>query len=191
ISLADVLKSDSKRAIDAFRGSGMDVWLVTGDNERAAEAVAKQLGIVNVIAAAKPEEKMKKIEELQGSGKVVAMVGDGVNDAPALAKADLGIAIGAGTDVAIQAGGIILIRDNIYDAFAVLELGRRTMSKIRQNLFWAFGYNIVLIPVAAGALIPIFTVSVYSFLPILAALAMAFSSVTVVSNSLLLARSGL
>lgn len=153
-----------------------------------ANAVAKQLGIENVIAQAKPKDKMEKIKELQSSGKVVAMIGDGVNDAPALTKADLGIAIGAGTDVAIQAGGIILIRNNIYDAFVALELGKRTMSKIRQNLFWAFGYNIVLIPIAAGVLIPIFTISIYGFLPMLAALAMAFSSVTVVSNSLLLSR---
>lgn len=153
-----------------------------------ANAVAKQLGIENVIAQAKPKDKMEKIKELQSSGKVVAMIGDGVNDAPALTKADLGIAIGAGTDVAIQAGGIILIRNNIYDAFVALELGKRTMSKIRQNLFWAFGYNIVLIPIAAGVLIPVFTISIYGFLPMLAALAMAFSSVTVVSNSLLLSR---
>ena len=131
---------------------------------------------------------MEKIAALQKLGKVVAMVGDGINDAPALTKADLGIAIGAGTEVAVQAGGIILIRNSIYDAYIALELGKKTMSKIRQNLFWAFGYNAILIPVAAGALIPFFTISVYSFLPILAAFAMAFSSVTVVSNSLLLGR---
>jgi Cu+-exporting ATPase len=189
IALADVLKEDSKRAINAFKNSGREVWLITGDNERVANAVAKQLGIENVMAQAKPIDKMEKIKELQSNGKIVAMIGDGVNDAPALTKADLGIAIGAGTDVAIQAGGIILIRNNIYDAFIALELGKRTMSKIRQNLFWAFGYNIVLIPIAAGLLIPVFTISIYSFLPMLAALAMAFSSVTVVSNSLLLTRS--
>ena len=188
IALADVLKEDSKKAINAFKNSGKEIWLITGDNERVANAVAKQLGIENIMAQAKPKGKMDKIKELQSNGKIVAMIGDGVNDAPALTKADLGMAIGAGTDVAIQAGGIILIRNNIYDAFIALELGKRTMSKIRQNLFWAFGYNIVLIPIAAGALIPVFTTSIYSFLPMLAALAMAFSSVTVVSNSLLLTR---
>ena len=120
---------------------------------------------------------------------IIRILNDGVNDAPALTKADLGIAIGAGTEVAVQAGGIILIRNNIYDAFVALELGKRTMTKIKQNLFWAFGYNIILIPVAAGALIPLFTISVYKFLPMLAAFAMAFSSVTVVSNSLLPATS--
>ena len=187
ISLADVLKEDSKKAIDAFTESGKEIWLITGDNERVANAVAEQLGIKNVISQSKPKDKMNKIIELQKQGKVVAMIGDGVNDAPALTKANLGIAIGAGTEVAIQAGGIILIKNSIYDAAIALKLGKRTMSKIKQNLFWAFGYNVILIPVAAGALIPIFTVSVYSFLPILAALAMAFSSVTVVANSLLLA----
>jgi Cu+-exporting ATPase len=188
IALADVLKEDSAKAIKAFKDSGKEVWLITGDNERVANAVAKQLGIEHLISQAKPKDKMEKIEELQREGKAVAMIGDGVNDAPALTKADLGIAIGAGTDVAIQAGGIILIRNNVYDAYVALELGKRTMSKIKQNLFWAFGYNIVLIPIAAGALIPVFTISIYEFLPMLAALAMAFSSVTVVSNSLLLTR---
>ena len=188
IALADVLKNDSKKAIRAFQDSGKEIWLITGDNERVANAVAKKLGIKDVIAQAKPKDKMRKISELQKKGNIVAMIGDGVNDAPALTKADLGIAIGAGTDVAIQAGGVVLIKNSIYDAYVALELGRRTMSKIRQNLFWAFGYNIILIPVAAGVLIPFFTVSVYGFLPLLAAFAMAFSSVTVVSNSLLLAR---
>jgi len=188
ISLADALKKDSKKAIDALQRTGEEVWLVTGDNERVANSVAKRLNIRNVIAQAKPKDKMRKIEELQKASKVVAMVGDGINDAPALTKADLGVAIGAGTDVAMQAGSIILIKNNIYDAFVALELGKRTMAKIKQNLLWAFGYNIVLIPIAAGALIPFFTISIYNFLPILAAFAMAFSSVTVVANSLLLSR---
>ncbi len=188
IALADVVKIDSKEAIRAFERAGKEVWLITGDNERVAEAVAKQLGIRHVISSAKPKDKMKKIAELQKNGKIVAMIGDGVNDAPALAKANVGIAIGAGTDVAVQTGSIILIRNSVYDAFVALELGKQTMRKIKQNLFWAFGYNIVLIPIAAGALIPFFTVSVYNFLPVLAAVAMAFSSFTVVANSLLLAK---
>lgn len=188
ISLADVLKEDSKKAIDAFKSTDTEVWLITGDNRRVAADISRKLGIKNVIAEAKPKEKMEKITMLQKEGKTVAMVGDGVNDAPALTKANLGIAIGAGTEVAIQAGGIVLIKNNVYDAFVAIELGKRTMSKIRQNLFWAFGYNAVLIPIAAGALIPFYTVSVYGLLPLLAAFAMAFSSVTVVSNSLLLNR---
>jgi Cu+-exporting ATPase len=188
IALADVLKEDSKKAIKALNESGRSIWLITGDNAMVANAIAKQLGIKNVMAGAKPMDKMRKITELQKQGMVVAMIGDGVNDAPALTKADVGIAIGAGTDVAIQAGGIVLIKNSVYDAYFALELGKRTMAKIRQNLFWAFGYNVVLIPVAAGALIPVFTVSIYDFLPMLAAVAMAFSSVTVVANSLLLAR---
>jgi Cu+-exporting ATPase len=188
IALADVLKTDSKRTIDALRKKGMEIWLVTGDNQNVAEAVAKQLGIKNVVSKAKPEQKMDKIIELQKKGKVVAMVGDGINDAPALTKADLGIAIGAGTEVAAQAGGIVLIDNKVYNVYVALELGKRTMSKIRQNLFWAFGYNVVLIPIAAGALIPVFTISIYQVLPVLAAFAMAFSSVTVVLNSLLLSR---
>ena len=188
IALADRVKRDSKKAIESMKASGIGVWLITGDNERVANAVAKDLGIENVIARAKPKDKMKKISELQENGGVVAMIGDGVNDAPALTKADLGIAIGAGTEVAIQAGSIVLIRNSVYDAFVALRLGKRTMNKIKQNLFWAFGYNIVLIPIAAGALIPVFSVSIYNVLPMLSAVAMAFSSFTVVSNSLLLAR---
>jgi Cu+-exporting ATPase len=188
IALADVLKEDSKKAINAFKSADYEIWLITGDNERVANATAKQLGISNVIPHAKPKDKMDKIAQLQREGKVVAMIGDGINDAPALTKADVGIAIGAGTDVALQAGSIVLIKNSIYDAFIAIRLGKKTMGKIRQNLFWAFAYNIVLIPIAAGALIPFFTVSIYNILPLLAAFAMAFSSVTVVSNSLLLER---
>ncbi len=188
ISLADALKKDSKIAVEALQHSGKEVWLITGDNELVAKAIAKQLGIKNMIANSKPGDKLKKISELQKSGKIVAMVGDGINDAPALTKADVGLAIGAGADIARQAGGIILMKNSPYGVFLTLELGKKTMSKIRQNLFWAFGYNTVLIPVAAGALVPIFTASVYTFLPMLAAFAMALSSVTVISNSLLLNR---
>ena len=188
IALADTLKEDSKRAVSSLKDAGNEVWLITGDNAKVANAIARQVGIRNVIAGAKPADKMKKIVELQSEGRVVAMIGDGVNDAPALTKADIGIAIGSGTDVAIQAGGIVLIRNRVSDAVFALELGKKTMAKIRENLFWAFGYNIILIPIAAGALIPFFTVSVYGFLPMLAALAMAFSSTAVISNSLLLTR---
>ncbi len=188
IAVSDTLKEGSAKAIAAMKKAGYEIWLVTGDNNRAASAVAAELGIEHVVSEAKPEEKMEIISKMQGDGKVVAMIGDGVNDAPALTKADVGIAIGAGTEVAIQAGGIVLMRNSLYDALAALELGKRTMGKIRQNLFWAFAYNAVLIPVAAGALIPVFTVSIYKVLPMFAAVAMAFSSVTVVSNSLLLAR---
>ena len=188
IAIADALKGDSKKAIDSFKNAGYSVWLATGDNQKVANAVAKSLGIEHVIFQVKPKDKLDKIADLQREGNVVAMIGDGVNDAPALTKADVGIAIGAGTEIAIQAGGIILIKGSVYDAFVALQLGKRTMSKIRQNLFWAFGYNIVLIPIAAGALIPVFSISMYNLLPMLAALAMAFSSVTVVSNSLLLTR---
>ncbi len=186
IALADAIKSGSRGAIDMLHADRKDVWMITGDNGIVANAVAKKLGIDNVVAGAKPQDKMRKVAELQRAGRKVAMIGDGVNDAPALTKADLGIAIGAGTDVAIQAGGMVLMRNDIYDAVFALRLAKSTMSKIRQNLFWAFAYNAVLIPVAAGALIPFFTVSVYDVLPALAAAAMALSSLTVVSNSLLL-----
>ncbi|MDE1865803.1 MAG: heavy metal translocating P-type ATPase [Candidatus Micrarchaeota archaeon] len=188
IAMADVLKNDSRTAIRALGNARYEIWLVTGDNERVAKAVARRLGITNVISGAKPKGKMDKIAQLQKEGKIVAMIGDGINDAPALTKADVGIAIGSGTEVAIQAGSIVLIKNSIYDAFVALELGKYTMGKIRQNLLWAFGYNTVLIPIAAGALIPFYSVSIYGFLPLLAAFAMAFSSVTVVGNSLLLAR---
>jgi Cu+-exporting ATPase len=167
---------------------GIEVIMLTGDNERTAKAVASKLGIDKAIAQVLPQEKEGVIAKLRLEGKVVAMVGDGINDAPALARADLGIAIGSGTDVAKETGGIILIKDDIRDVVTAFELGRRTVSKIKQNLFWAFAYNTGLIPIAAGALVPFFGAEMYSWLPFLAAAAMALSSVSVVGNSLLLGR---
>ena len=153
--------------------------MLTGDNERTANAVASKLGINKVIAEVTPhqkEEVVSKLKTKEGGGKIVAMVGDGINDAPALARADLGIAIGSGTDVAKETGGIILIKDDIRDVVTALDLGKRTVSKIKQNLFWAFAYNTGLIPIAAGALVPILGLGVFGWLPILAGLAMAMGS---------------
>jgi Cu+-exporting ATPase len=163
-------------------------WLLTGDNENSARAIADKVNIKNLVANLKPEEKMKIIEEMQKKGRCVAMVGDGINDAPALAKANLGIAIGSGSDIAKETGGIVLMKNRLSDAVYAIKLGKRTMRKIRQNLTWAIFYNAILIPIAAGLLIPLFSAKIYSFLPFLAAFAMAFSSTTVVSNSLLLKR---
>ncbi len=167
--------------------------MLTGDNERTANAIASKLGIDRVIAQVLPQEKEEVISKLKSSKKrekavVVAMVGDGINDAPALATADLGIAIGSGTDVAKETGGVILIKNDLRDVVIALALGKKTVSKIKQNLFWAFAYNSGLIPIAAGILVPFFGAGVYGWLPFLAAGAMAMSSVTVVGNSLLLGR---
>lgn len=188
IAMADAVKEHAYQAIGSLKKMGMEVIMLTGDNERTAKAVASKLGIVKAIAQVLPQEKEGVIAKLRSEGKVVAMVGDGVNDAPALARADLGIAIGSGTDVAKETGGIILIKDDIRDVVTAFELGRRTVSKIKQNLFWAFAYNTGLIPIAAGALVPFFGAAMYSWLPFLAAAAMALSSVSVVGNSLLLGR---
>src|SRR5215217_1322513 len=169
-----------------------EIVMLTGDNERTAKAVASKLGIDRVIAQVLPQEKEQVISMLKSEGakkkKVVAMVGDGINDAPALAQADLGIAIGSGTDVAKETGGIILIKDDIKDVVTALDLGRKTVSKIKQNLFWAFAYNTGLIPIAGGILVPFLGVEIFGWLPMLAGLAMAMSSVTVVGNSILLGR---
>jgi Cu+-exporting ATPase len=162
--------------------------MLTGDNERTAKHIATELGIKRVIAQVLPQQKEKVISELKSEGKIVAMVGDGINDAPALATADLGIAIGSGTDIAKETGGIILIKGDVRDVAIALELGRKTVSKIRQNLFWAFVYNTGLIPIAGGALVPLLGVGIFGWLPMLAAVAMAMSSVTVVGNSILLGR---
>jgi P-type Cu+ transporter len=190
IALADTIKENAKEAIDILTKSmGIEVIMLTGDNERTARAVASILGISRVIAQVLPQQKEQVISKLKAEeGKVVAMVGDGINDAPALARADLGIAIGSGTDVAKETGGIILIKDDLRDVVTALDLGRKTVSKIKQNLFWAFIYNTGLIPIAAGALVPFLGVGIFGWLPMLAGLAMAMSSVTVVGNSLLLGR---
>jgi Cu+-exporting ATPase len=189
IAISDTIKENAKGAIKALKSKGIEVIMLTGDNKRTANAVASQLNIDRVIAEVLPHQKEEVVAKLKTQeGKVVAMVGDGINDAPALARADLGIAIGSGTDVAKETGGIILIKDDIRDVVTALDLGKRTVSKIKQNLFWAFAYNTGLIPIAAGALVPVLGLGVFGWLPILAGLAMAMSSVTVVTNSLLLGK---
>jgi Cu+-exporting ATPase len=188
LALADTIKDSSGKAIDALKSNGKEVIMLTGDNERTAKYIASGLGIDRIIAQVLPQQKEEVISNLKSEGKIVAMVGDGINDAPALARADLGIAIGSGTDVAKETGGIILIKGDVRDVVTALELGKKTVSKIRQNLFWAFAYNTGLIPIAGGALVPLLGVGIFGWLPMLAAIAMAMSSVTVVGNSILLGR---
>ena len=188
LALADTTKKSAKIAVDDLKSKGKEVIMLTGDNERTAKSIASQLGIDRVVAQVLPQQKEKVISGLKSVGKTVAMVGDGINDAPALAAADLGIAIGSGTDVAKETGGIILIKGDVRDVSIALELGKKTVTKIKQNLFWAFAYNTGLIPIAGGALVPLLGVGMFGWLPMLAALAMAMSSVTVVGNSILLDR---
>jgi len=188
VAVADTVKASARPAIKALEGMGIAVVMLTGDNSRTASAIAHELAIERFVADVLPEQKEAAIESLKKEGRVVAMVGDGINDAPALARADVGIAIGSGADIAKEAGGIVLVKDDLMDVAVAVRLSRKTLSKIRQNLFWAFAYNVVLIPVAAGALVPLFGAHVYDVLPFLAAGAMAVSSVTVISNSLLLFR---
>lgn len=186
IGIADTLKDYSIEAVEELRRMGLKVIMITGDNERTAKAIAKRLKIDEVLSEVLPQDKAKKIKELQGREKIVGMIGDGINDAPALAQADIGIAIGSGTDVAIETGHIVLIKDDLRYVVSAIRLSEKTLTKIKQNLFWAFFYNTAMIPIAAGVLYPIFhTLSVS---PMLAAVAMILSDISVIGNSLLLKR---
>src|SRR2546422_4006295 len=188
IGLADTVKESAGRAVKGLKSMGLEVVMLTGDNERTAKAIAQTLGIDTVLSSVRPDQKEEHVRKLQAEGKKVVMVGDGINDAPALAAADVGIAIGSGTDVAKETGGIILIKDDLTDVPKALLLSGATVRKIKQNLLWAFFYNVALIPIAAGTLVPFLGPGIYQVLPLLAGGAMAISSVTVVSNSLLLRR---
>jgi len=183
IAIADTLKETTKAAILAFKNMGLKVIMITGDNKRTASAVGKQIGIEVVLAEVLPQDKALEVKKLQEKGEIVAFVGDGINDAPALAQADVGIAIGSGTDVAVESGEIVLVKDDILDAVVAVQLSKKVMARIKQNIFWAFAYNTALIPVAAGLLYPFFGIT---FRPEFAGFAMAMSSVTVITLSLLL-----
>lgn len=183
LGISDTLKTDASKAISELKRIGLNVAMITGDNKRTANAIARDISIDNVLAEVLPGDKSAEVKRLQEKGEVVAFVGDGINDAPALAQADVGIAIGSGTDVAIESGEIVLIKDNLLDAVAGLQLSKKVMGRIKLNLFWAFAYNMILIPVAAGLLYPTFGIT---FRPEYAGLAMALSSVTIVTLSLLL-----
>ena len=181
LAVADVLKKESTEAVMTLKKANIDVWMLTGDNDRTARAIARQAGIENVMSEVLPDKKSEKVRELQSQGKIVAMVGDGINDAPALTQANIGIAMGEGTDIAMESANITLIRGDLMLIPEVIKLSKKTMRVIKQNLFWAFFYNTVFIPVATGVLYPLFGILLN---PIFAAAAMAFSSISVILNSL-------
>jgi len=185
IAVADTLKEHSREAIQRLHHLGLEVAMITGDNARTAQAIARQVGIERVLAEVLPQDKAEEVKKLQALGKRVAMVGDGVNDAPALAQSDVGMAIGSGTDVAKETGDVILIKDDLRDVVVALEAAKATMRKVKQNLFWAFFYNTLGIPIGAGLLYPAIRLVVS---PELAGALMAVSSVSVTLNTLLLRR---
>jgi Cu+-exporting ATPase len=186
IGVSDELKSDSQQAIRELHEQKLKVVMLTGDNPETAQTIGNQVHIDDIFSEVKPEEKSSKVKELQDKGERVGMVGDGINDAPALAQADVGLAIGTGTDVAIETADVILSSGSLRGVSRAIRLSRATMKTIKENLLWAFGYNVILIPVAAGILYPFESLPIFlrQLHPILAALAMAFSSVSVVTNSL-------
>jgi Cu+-exporting ATPase len=185
IALSDVIKKDSKLAINQLHLAGIKTGLISGDNKNAAYAIASQVGIEDVEAEVLPEDKIKTVIKWQKKGLKVGMVGDGINDAPALAQADIGIAIGSGTDVAKDTGDVILVKDTLTDVSGAIRLGKKTLGTIKQNFFWAFFYNIIMIPIAAGILYPKFGLTMR---PEFASIAMWLSSLSVVGNSLLIKR---
>ena len=184
LAIADTLKESSFQAVSELNSQGLNVWMITGDKEKTAQAIAKKVSIDNVMAEVMPADKAGKVQELQAKGRVVAFTGDGVNDAPALAQADVGIALGSGTDVSVETGDIVLVKNDLMDVVSGIELGRKTVTKIKQGFFWALVYNIALLPIAAGLLVPFDIV----LRPEFAGLAMSLSSVSVVTNALLLGR---
>jgi Cu+-exporting ATPase len=185
IAIADKLKVSSASAVKKLKEMGLEVWMITGDKETTAKAIARSVGIENVLSEVLPGDKTAKVKEMQDAGRMVGMVGDGVNDAPALAQADVGIALGSGTDVSVETGDIVLVRDDLRDVISAVQLGQRTMEKIKQGFFWALIYNMALLPIAAGLLFPFTGLALR---PEFAGLAIALSSVSIVSNALLLNR---
>lgn len=181
IRVADIIKDTSKEAIEELNQMGIQTIMLTGDNETTARSIAKKAGIRNVIAEVLPADKEHEIQKLQNQGQKVAMVGDGINDAPALARADVGIAIGAGTDIAIDSADVVLMKSQLTEVSTAIRLSKATIKNIKENLFWAFIYNIIGIPIAAGIFYPAFG---FKLSPMIGALAMSFSSVFVVTNAL-------